>query len=117
MDELVRLFRALGDDTRLRLVSLLSRQQPGRALCVGRLAHELGVSSSVVSQHLRVLKDLGLVRRERRGYRLHYFLDYARLSEFRVLIHEHLGDAFIVPQAGPAIEPPEYDTAKESPLD
>ena len=95
MQELVRFFKALGDETRLQLVSLLIRQEPGSALCVGRLAQELGVTASSVSQHLRVLKDLGLVRGERRGYRIHYFLDQERLSDYQVLIRERLGDEFL----------------------
>ncbi len=94
MLDLARFFKALGDETRLRLVSLLAQQEPGRALCVGRLAEELGVTASSVSQHLRVLKDLGLVRGERRGYRLHYFLDPDRLAAYQALIREQLGEDF-----------------------
>jgi DNA-binding transcriptional ArsR family regulator len=95
MRELARYFKAFGDETRLRLLALLSRQEPGRALCVGRLALELGVTDSAVSQHLRILKDLGLVHAERRGYRLHYFLDLERLAAYQDLVREQLGDPFI----------------------
>lgn len=94
MRDLARFFKALGDETRLSLVALLARQEPGCALCVGRLARELGVTPSAVSQHLRVLKDLGLVHAERRGYRIHYFLDPARLAAYRALAHEQLGEVF-----------------------
>ena len=79
---LARFFKALGDHTRLRLVGLLARQEPGGALCVSRLAVELDTSSSNVSQHLRILKDLGLVRGCRRGYRIHYSLDPERLEDY-----------------------------------
>jgi DNA-binding transcriptional ArsR family regulator len=94
--DLSRFFKALGDETRLQLVALLTQQQPGRALCVGRLARELGVTASAVSQHLRVLKDLGLVHAERRGYHLHYFLDFERLTAYQNLVRETLGSAFVV---------------------
>lgn len=93
---LARFFRALGDETRLRLVALLARQEPGNALCVGRLASELETTTSNVSQHLRVLKDLGLVRGERRGYRIHYFLDQDRLAAYQRLARELLGIGFLV---------------------
>jgi len=96
--DLVRFYKALGDETRLRLVELLARQEPGRALCVGRLAQELGVTPSAVSQHLRVLKDLGLVRGERGGYRIHYYLDQDRLAAYQVLARERLGERFVAPQ-------------------
>jgi len=89
--DLARFFKALGDETRLRLVALLAQQEPGNALCVGRLAGELETTTSNVSQHLRVLKDLGLVRGERRGYRIHYFLDQDRLAAYRDAVREILG--------------------------
>jgi ArsR family transcriptional regulator len=92
-EDLARFFKALGDETRLRLVALLARQEPGNALCVGRLACELETTTSNVSQHLRVLKDLGLVRGKRRGYRIHYFLDQDRLAAYRDLARELLGTA------------------------
>ena len=94
--DLSRFFKALGDETRLQLVALLTQQEPGQALCVGRLARELGVTDSAVSQHLRVLKDLGLVHAQRRGYRLHYFLDSERLASYQDLVREHLGPEFVV---------------------
>ena len=96
MDELFRFFKALGDETRLQLVVLLAQQQPGQALCVGRLARELGVTPSAVSQHLRVLKDLDLVRGERKRYRIHYFLDQDRLASYWALARQALGESFIV---------------------
>jgi len=93
---LTRFFKALGDETRLCLVALLTEQEPGSALCVGRLAQELDVTPSAVSQHLRVLKDLGLVQAERRGYRLHYFLDSEQLAAYQDLVYEQLGADFVV---------------------
>jgi DNA-binding transcriptional ArsR family regulator len=91
---LARFFKALGDETRLRLVALLARQEPGNALCVGRLARELETTTSNVSQHLRVLKDLGLVRGQRRGYRIHYFLDQDRLAAYQRQALGLLGSGF-----------------------
>ncbi|MGC9520273.1 MAG: ArsR/SmtB family transcription factor [Anaerolineae bacterium] len=94
--ELVSFFKALGDETRLRLVMLLSQQEPGAAMCVSRLAWELDTTVSNVSQHLRVLKELGLLRRERRHHRIHYFLDGERLADYVAMIRELLGDQFVV---------------------
>jgi DNA-binding transcriptional ArsR family regulator len=56
-----------------------------------------------VSQHLRILKDLGLVHAERRGYRIHYFLDQERLATYQSLVRDQLGEEF-VPEA-PTPEP------------
>jgi DNA-binding transcriptional ArsR family regulator len=100
MRDLAHFFKALGDETRLHLVVLLTRQERGSALCVGRLARELNVTPSAVSQHLRVLKDLGLVHGERRGYRIHYYLDMERLAEYQELARATLGAAFVVDVGG-----------------
>jgi hypothetical protein len=48
---------------------------------------------------LRVLKDLGLVRAERRGYRIHYFLDSERLAAYQDLVRQQLGADFTVREA------------------
>lgn len=78
---LVRLLKALGDETRLRLLRLLADQGEQRALCVGALAMRLGVTQSAVSQHLAVLRAVDLVVDERRGYFVHYRLNRARLDD------------------------------------
>jgi DNA-binding transcriptional ArsR family regulator len=48
-----------------------------------------------VSQHLRVLKDLGLVRGERRSYRIHYYLEQERLAVYWGLARDQLGEGFL----------------------
>ena len=68
--DMVKLFKALSVETRLRIVQLLSRH----TLCVGALSNLLGISAGAVSQHLRILRDAGLVEAERRGYFIHYYV-------------------------------------------
>jgi len=65
---MARLCAALGVESRIRILQLLRE----RALCVNALAARLGMTAAAVSQHLRVLRDAGLVRGERRGYFVHY---------------------------------------------
>lgn len=74
-DEQAAVFSALADPTRLKLVKLLCGQREPDALCVNALAHLLGVTQSAISQHLRVLKAIGLVKGERRGYHIHYSIN------------------------------------------
>ncbi len=81
--DLARVFKALSDETRLRLVLLLADQRAEGALCVGALANRLGVSQSAVSQHLAVLRAAGLVIDERRGYYVHYRVNRRRLAEWQ----------------------------------
>jgi DNA-binding transcriptional ArsR family regulator len=66
--ELVRVFRALSAEKRFEAVRCLSQ----RSLCVGALSNILGISAGAVSQHLRILRDAGLVEADRRGYFIHY---------------------------------------------
>ena len=94
IEELAEIFKALSDPTRLRLVKLLSEHEG--ALCVNALAHRLGVTQSAVSQHLRVLRQAGLVQGERRGYYVHYSLDQDRLEQYKSNLRETLGEDFIV---------------------
>ena len=71
MNDLIRVLSALSEPTPVRIVNQLARQ----VLCVGALAKRLGVTHSAVSQHLRILRDAGLVQGEKRGYSVHYSLD------------------------------------------
>jgi ArsR family transcriptional regulator len=103
IEELAEIFKALSDPTRLRLVKLLSEQPPGghpgacsgqRFLCVNALAHRLGVTQSAVSQHLRVLRQVGLVRGERQGPFVHYSLAQDGLEKYKAALRETLGEDF-----------------------
>jgi ArsR family transcriptional regulator len=104
IEELAEIFKALSDPTRLKLVQLLSKQPKGECegacngtgfLCVNALAHKLGVSQSAVSQHLRVLRQAGLVRGERRGAFVHYTLDPDGLTKYQAALQETLGKGFV----------------------
>jgi ArsR family transcriptional regulator len=90
IDEQAALFNVLADPTRLKLMRLLARQREPNALCVNALAYKLGVTQSAVSQHLRILKSVGLVKGERRGYRIHYFINQETLTEARQQISSAL---------------------------
>ncbi len=70
MQELVRIFKALGDDNRLRIVKMLQ----DHPLCVCEVTDTLGIAQSCVSRHLRLLKDAGLVEDVRDGQWIIYRL-------------------------------------------
>src|SRR4051794_22491081 len=71
--------QALGDPTRR---SIFERLRAGPR-AVGELARELPVSRPAVSQHLRVLKEAGLVTEQRKGTRRIYGVDAASVAELR----------------------------------
>ena len=57
-DEMVPLLRALADETRLKIFALLTKEE----LCVCEIEDVLGLPQSLVSNHLAVLRRVGLVR-------------------------------------------------------
>ena len=65
-----RLFKALGDETRLRIVALLSHGE----LCVCHLEEGLAVSQPHVSRHLGILRSAGVVQHRREGSWVYYRL-------------------------------------------
>jgi DNA-binding transcriptional ArsR family regulator len=68
---LADLFRLLGDASRLRIVVACLR----KPLAVSDIAEKLGLSVSLVSHHLRLLKGARLVRSERQGKQVFYGAD------------------------------------------
>src|SRR5215218_3995895 len=66
----VELARALGDPLRWRIVELLAGEQ----LCVAHLAEELGAAQPLVSHHLKVLREAGLIESDRYRYWTYYRL-------------------------------------------
>jgi ArsR family transcriptional regulator len=85
-EEQAAVFSALSDPTRLKLLKLLCHQRDPDALCVNALAYLLGVTQSAVSQHLRILKNIGLVRGERRGYHIHYYVNRDKIKQGQQLL-------------------------------
>ena len=76
MDE--KTLKALGDPKRYGLLRMMSE----RSYCVDALATRSGLSVSAVSQHLKVLREAGLVYGEKYGYYTHYCVDKTALSGF-----------------------------------
>ena len=70
--ELERLFKALADRHRVRILNLLAGA--GEPVCVCALMPALGLAQPTVSYHLKQLVDVGLLERERRGRYSYYAL-------------------------------------------
>jgi len=65
-ERIAKTFKALGDPTRVRLLSLIAASEGGEA-CICDLTEPVGLSQPTVSHHMRLLADAGLVTREQRG--------------------------------------------------
>lgn len=70
--ELARMFKALSDPVRLRLLSMIASYGGGEA-CVCDLLGAFDVQQSTISHHLRVLREAGLVDCQRRGTWVYYW--------------------------------------------
>lgn len=84
-EEITEIFKALSDPTRMRIVKLLSENS---MLCVNALTFQLKVTQSAVSQHLRILRQAGLVSSVRNGYFIHYSLNKNTLGKLNLSIQE-----------------------------
>lgn len=80
----IEMFKALGDITRFRILSLLSSS--GNNLCVSALSKRLEISQPVISQHLKILKNTKIVSAKRIGNEVHYSIDIELLSILNEII-------------------------------
>jgi ArsR family transcriptional regulator len=81
MNELVTIFKALSDETRLRIVKLLEKGE----LCVCDITAALDMVQPKVSFHLCALKDAGFIKDRKHGRWIHYSLNESNLFR-RVLL-------------------------------
>jgi len=70
MKEQERVFKALADRNRLRILQMLAH----RSLSVGEIRDVLGLTQPSVSRHMRILRDAGLVDNRKQGSSANYFL-------------------------------------------
>lgn len=82
-EELAALAKAVGHPARVQILRLLAR----KAACVcGDIVEELPLAQSTVSQHLKVLKNAGLIRGDVDGPRVCYCIEPRTLRRFRALV-------------------------------
>jgi ArsR family transcriptional regulator len=68
---LARMFKALGDPTRVKLLSLIAASEGGEA-CICDMTEPVGLSQPTVSHHMKLLVEAGLATREQRGRWAYY---------------------------------------------
>ena len=102
MDE--KVLKALGDPKRFQLLQLMAQ----RSYCVRALARSCSLSESAVSQHMKILREAGLVYGVKRGYYTHYCVDKAALNAV-ISALEQLRDTQRQPCDGPFYGCPESE--------
>jgi ArsR family transcriptional regulator len=78
MIDCVEFCKALGDETRQRILRVLV---DGQELCVSDIVDAFDVSQPTISHHLNVLRQLGLVTRRRQGKQVFYSVNHDRIVE------------------------------------
>jgi DNA-binding transcriptional ArsR family regulator len=79
------MFKVLAVETRVKIIDLLKTEGP---LGAKKISELLGITPAAVSQHLRILRQVGLVRSERDGYWIPYSIDEDALHNCRELLTE-----------------------------
>jgi len=82
-DTLAAMAKALGHPVRVRIVRLLAERQ---ACVTGDLVAELPLAQSTISEHLRILREAGLIQGEIEGPRTSYCVNHAALSTLRAAL-------------------------------
>jgi DNA-binding transcriptional ArsR family regulator len=85
-EDVARIFQALSDPTRVRLISAMLNTE----LCVCDLSKLIGMTQSAVSHQLRILRDLRLVQARKDGRIVFYSLDDDHIKELFTRTKEHL---------------------------
>jgi DNA-binding transcriptional ArsR family regulator len=87
------MLKAIGDEGRLRLVEILSRQEA----CVGDIAETMGERISTISERLRRLRDAGLVASRRQGKHKYYSVVDSHIAELVLNALSHATeDEFVI---------------------
>ena len=82
-EELAKLAKAIGHPARVRILRMLSRKE---AKVCSAIVGELPLAQSTVSEHLRILKEAGLIRGNRDGPRAGYCIHYEALRRLKALV-------------------------------
>jgi ArsR family transcriptional regulator len=83
--ELARMFKALGDPVRLRLLSLIASHEGGEC-CVCDISPAFALSQPTISHHLKTLREAGLLDCERRGTWVYYWVIPSALEQLSAVL-------------------------------
>jgi len=83
--EPAEIFKVLSVETRVKIIELL---KANGALGVKEISNRLGITLPAVSQHLKILKQAGLVRCERQGYWIPYSINEEAMEGCREILNE-----------------------------
>lgn len=87
LEEIVTMFKALGDQSRVKIIALLTREPN---LCVSDIGERLNMSTSRVSHHLKLLEHLGFVKHEQIGKKVYHRIADDCIIDIMTRAQEHV---------------------------
>ncbi|MHC1684458.1 MAG: ArsR/SmtB family transcription factor [Clostridiaceae bacterium] len=91
MEQIVKAFKALSDETRLKILIIISK----RNICAKGISRHLNISEAAVSQHIKTLKDAGIIIGEKTGYYVNYKLQESIFLDIKNFINELSDDSYL----------------------
>ncbi len=88
MDEVIKTFKALSDETRLRMLNILTV----KGCCVRDVMYALDISHTRASRKLGLLEDAGFLKSQKRGSRVYYFLNEEAAGNFMIGVARMMGE-------------------------
>lgn len=79
---LAEVLKAIGDLKRIKIIKLLASNMQ-ETLCVSDVAVRLGITQPAASQHIKVLKNIGILEENRKGFRVYYSINKTLLFEIK----------------------------------
>ena len=92
--QMAGVFRALGDLNRMKIIRILA-STPEESVCVSELAEMIGITQSAASQHIKVLKSVGILVPKRVENKTFYAIDAAALKGYQDTINDMFKKAFV----------------------
>lgn len=82
MKEKADIFKALGDETRLTIIDMLSCGE----ICACEIIEGLHLTQPTISHHMKILQQVGLVKARKNGRWMHYSIDKEKIEEVKEFI-------------------------------
>ena len=89
MRHLIKVFKSLSDETKLRILKILQERDE---LCVCEIMQALNISQSRASRNLGILKDAGFVTDRRDGLWVYYSISKEKINEYHQAMNELMGN-------------------------
>ncbi|MBP2660753.1 MAG: transcriptional regulator [Firmicutes bacterium] len=93
LKNMAEVLKSLGDEKRLKIIKILA-SNVNEVFCVSDVAQQLGISQPAASQHIKILKNIGILEENRRGFKVFYTINLDILTEYKKDIDELFKKAF-----------------------